>query len=194
MSILDADYWTQRYAQQETGWDTGLATPPITEFFEKVANKDARILVPGAGNGHESEWLFKQGFKHVYTCDWSALPLQQLQARVPDMPAAQLLQADFFKLELEPFDYIVEQTFFCAIDRALRPQYAAKTASLLKPGGQLVGVLFGVEFPFDGPPFGGDIDEYLAYFEPYFSAIKIEPCRNSIKPRQGNELFVHMRK
>jgi hypothetical protein len=79
--------------------------------------------------------------------------------------------------------------FFCAIDPQLRKQYVEKLASLLSPKGRMAGVLF--DFPLDaGPPFGGSKEEYLTLFQKYFSVRKMEPCRNSIAPRAGRELFV----
>lgn len=55
----------------------------------------------------------------------------------------------------DSFDLIIEQTFFCALDPKLRPEYAVKMAELLKPGGRLVGVLFNDTLNNDKPPFGG---------------------------------------
>ncbi len=88
----------------------------------------------------------------------------------------------------------MEQTFFCAIDPKLRAAYAAKCAELLAPGGRLVGVLFNTTFSKPGPPFGGTIEEYHAYFEPYFRFIHFEEAFNSIAPRQGRELFINLQK
>jgi thiopurine S-methyltransferase len=110
--------------------------------------------------------------------------------RIPDFPKAQLLCADFFDLKTGDFDFIVEQTFFCALDPELRNAYAHKVRSMLRKGGKLVGLLFNFPLTEAGPPFGGSTEEYLHYFEPLFESVYIEPCYNSIKPRLGSELFI----
>jgi hypothetical protein len=194
--ILNNDYWQQRYLQEATGWDTGGITPPIKTYVDGLTDKSARILIPGCGNAHEAHYLHQQGFTEVYVCDWAASPLEAFAKRCPDFPKEHLIQGDFFELELQDLDYIIEQTFFCAIEPSLRPKYAKKTASLLQTGGQVVGLLFNQNLPAPpmGPPFKGSKEEYLRYFTPYFSSVQIEPCYNSLKPRSGLELFIQLQK
>jgi methyl halide transferase len=112
----------------------------------------------------------------------------------PGFPANQLICGDFFKLEQRDFDYVVEQTFFCAILPEMRPDYAQKMSEILKEGGKLVGLLFGeaLDLDRDGPPFGGNREEYMDYFTPHFRIVKMEECKNSIKPREGSELFIEI--
>ena len=86
------------------------------------------------------------------------------------------------------FDYIIEQTFFCAIDTSRRSDYAKQMQKLLKPTGKLVGLLLDKHFE-SNPPFGGDKQEYETLFQQFFTIDKLAPCYNSIKPRQGSELF-----
>lgn len=194
--MLNKNYWQERYNAQQIGWDTGGITPPLQHYMDGVTNKAARILIPGCGMGHEASYLQEQGFTNVYVCDWAAAPLEGLLARCPDFPKEHLIQGDFFELELQDFDYILEQTFFCAIDPALRLNYAQKTAALLKKGGQVVGVLFNknLQLGRPGPPFGGNKEEYAGYFDPYFSKVTMEECYNSIAPRAGSELFIRLEK
>ncbi len=92
------------------------------------------------------------------------------------------------------FDLIIEQTFFCALDPALRQKYFDKMHSLLKPGGKLAGVLFNCQFDTATAPFGGTKEEYKQYFEKQFKINVYEECRNSIKPRIGRELFINLEK
>ena len=61
------------------------------------------------------------------------------------------------------FDLIIEQTFFCAISKKLRPVYAKKVHSLLSKNGKLVGLLFNAPMYEDHPPFGGTKDEHKTY-------------------------------
>ena len=98
-----------------------------------------------------------------------------------------IITGDFFEHKGQ-YDLILEQTFFCAIDPALRSCYVTKMHELLKPSGKLVGVLFNRSFD-GGPPFGGSKEEYEQLFSKHLHIKKMELCYNSILPRQGAEIF-----
>jgi len=196
-SPLDAAYWQERYATGRTGWDTGSITPPLRDYFTQLGPPDnRRILIPGAGRAYEAEYLHDQGYENIFVADVAPEALQALQQRVPGFPADHLLLEDFFRLPSQPpYDLIVEQTFFCALDPQLRPAYAQKCAMLLRPGGTLMGLLFDTDFaPSPEPPFGGTREEYRAYFAPYFDFTHFETAHNSLPPRQGRELFICLKR
>ncbi|WMJ74771.1 methyltransferase domain-containing protein [Cytophagaceae bacterium ABcell3] len=189
----DKEYWEKRYADDLTGWDTGAATPPIKNYIDQLTNKDISILVPGCGNAWEAEYIYTSGFKNVFLLDIAEAPLKNFQARMPEFPAHQLVQADFFKYS-GAFDLIIEQTFFCALSPSLRQAYAEQCHALLRKGGKLVGVLFNDELNKDKPPYGGSKEEYIDYFSPLFNINVFETCYNSIPPRAGRELFISLTK
>ena len=185
-------YWSQRYAENRTGWDIGAPSPPLTDYLDQLADKNIRLLIPGAGNAHEAEYAWRHGFKNVFVLDVAPEPLAAFAGRVPDFPAGQLIHGDFFA-HTGTYDLILEQTFFCSFPPLpeTRAAYAKKMHELLRPGGKLVGVWF--DIPLTGDlekrPFGGTGAEYRAYFRPYFSTKVFQRAYNSIKPRAGNELF-----
>jgi len=194
---FDSAYWQARYATGRDAWDARGVTPPLQAYFAQLAvARQPRVLIPGAGRAYEAEYLHRAGFEHVFVVDIAPEALQALAARVPGFPAEHLLLADFFALPNDPpYDLIVEQTFFCALDPALRPAYARQCAALLRPGGTLMGLLFDTDFgPVQEPPFGGSQEEYRGYFAPYFEFRHFETATNSLKPRQGRELFICLKK
>ena len=89
---------------------------------------------------------------------------------------------------------ILEQTCSCALAPALRPAYVERMHRMLNEGGKLVGVLFDDPLNTEHPPFGGDRGTYLELFRKHFPDVSMEPCRNSITPRAGRELWIHARK
>ena len=186
---LDANYWATRYATSETGWDLGGPSTPLKEYLDQRTNKELRILIPGGGRAYEAEYAHRLGFRNVFVIDLTEAPFVDLLARCPDFPKEHLIIGDLFAHESR-YDLILEQTFFCAIDPALRPKYVEHMHRLLEPGGHLVGVLFdSVPNPV-GPPFGGSEEEYHALFKPYFPEVSFERCNNSIAPRAGRELWL----
>lgn len=189
----NAGFWSERYKTGNTGWDIGEISRPLKEYIDQLENKDLHILIPGAGNAWEAEYLFKKDFSGIFIADIAREPLENFANRVPLFPKDHLLHTDFFNIEKE-FDLILEQTFFCALPVDKRPDYAKQAHKILKPGGKVVGVLFDFPLTETGPPFGGNKEEYLMYFSRYFSIEILEPCYNSIKPRMGNELFFKFQK
>jgi SAM-dependent methyltransferase len=189
--ITSPDYWNSRYLDSNTPWDIGYASPPIIEYMEKKVEKSARILIPGAGNAHEAAWLWENGYRNTWVVDIAEKALENIKEGVPEFPESHLLHKDFFALE-EQFDIVVEQTFFCALPPDWRPKYVSKMREVLSPEGLLFGVLFKFPLTSEGPPFGGSKEEYEKLFVPHFKIQKMELCRNSIKPRMGNELFFEL--
>ena len=189
MTKLDAAFWSQRYQENNTGWDIGYPSTPLKEFIDQLNNKDISILIPGAGNAYEAGYLLEQGFKNVHVVDLAQEPLDRFKASYPKMPDNQLIKGNFFD-HIGQYDLVFEQTFFCAIEPELRPKYASKMKDLLAPNGQLVGVMFDFPLTEKGPPFGGSEAEYRSTLEKYLTIDKLEACHNSIKPRAGSELFL----
>ena len=186
------DYWSLRYSEGRTGWDIGYPSTPIKEYVDQLEDKQVKILIPGAGNAYEAAYLHEQGFENVYVLDISSIPLDNFKKRYPNFPAQQLLQGNFFEHE-GAYDLIIEQTFFCSFPPTIknRTAYSEKMSSLLNSGGKLAGLWFTIPLTGDMEkrPFGGDKEEYIGYFEPYFEVHTLESCYNSIPARQGNELF-----
>lgn len=188
---LDESFWNERYTSGETGWDIGYASTPLKEYIDQLINKDLKILIPGGGNSYEAEYLFNSGFTNVSVIDISSIPLENLLNRIPSFPKENLLHLDFYDLK-GTYDLILEQTFFCTMDRKWREKYVSKMQTLLKPNGKLVGLLFNIPLNDYKPPIGGSEKEYRSLFEEKFIIEKMETAYNSIPSRAGNELFIIM--
>jgi methyl halide transferase len=196
MQNLNSDYWNNRYLENKTGWDIGYASPEIVKFAEKITDKEIAILIPGCGNAYEAEALLNLGFKNVTLVDFADTVVKSAQHKFSNqinLGSIKVIQEDFFSHDAK-YDLIIEQTFFCALNPELRPNYAKKMAQLLKPKGMLAGLFFNFPLTAEGPPFGGSLDEYKSYFEPFFNTIQFNVAQNSIEPRAGKELFAILEK
>ncbi len=189
MTNLNRDFWKERYTTNQIGWDTGTITTPLKEYIDQLKNKETKILIPGAGNSYEAEYLHNNGFTNVFVIDLVKAPLDNLLHRVPNFPKAHLLHGNFFALE-DTFDLIIEQTFYCALQPNLRDNYVTKMTELLRENGKIAGLLFQFPLTEQGPPFGGSKEEYINRFHKLFRIKTLETAYNSIKPREGNELFI----
>ncbi|MFY8107519.1 MAG: methyltransferase domain-containing protein [Bacteroidia bacterium] len=196
MPTIDELYWDSRYKQNKTGWDIGYPSEPIKCYIDQLTNKNVKILIPGCGNAYEAEYLIQQGFKNIHLVDISDTLVDKLKSNFKneiESGQIKISKSDFFEIE-ETYDLIFEQTFFCALETKLRDKYAHHMNKLLNKNGTLSGLLFNYVFEEDGPPFGGNINEYKKIFAPYFHIKTIENCYNSIKPRAGKELFFILNK
>jgi SAM-dependent methyltransferase len=190
---LDKNYWSGKYQNNLTGWDAGAVTTPIKTYIDQLSDKSVPILIPGCGFGHEAAYLYDHGFNNVTVIDLAPEPIAHLKDRCPNWSDDNLIVGNFFDHNGQ-YDIIFEQTFFCALNPEMRPAYASKATDLLSPGGKLVGVLFNISIPGPNPPYGGSADEYKLYFDQLFEFETYELCYNSIKPREGTELFINLRK
>lgn len=189
---LDATYWDNQWQSKTTGWDIGIASPPLTNFIDSIEDKNLAILIPGCGSAYEAEYLIEKGFNNITLIDISETACDILRTKFKHQPSIQILAYDFFVLDRK-YDIILEQTFFCALPPNMRQRYLWKTHQLLNKNGILVGLLFNRTFEVS-PPFGGSEDEYKKLFVMSFDLEMLEMAKNSIPPRAGTELFFRFRK
>ncbi len=189
MMKLNKEYWEERYQKGEDQWNVGDISTPIKEYIDQITDINIKILIPGAGNGYELEYLIEKDFKNSYVVDYAATPLENIKKRIPNLNENQIINSDFFELEGK-YDLIIEQTFFCALNPELREDYVRKMKSILNPKGKIAGLLFQFPLTAQGPPFGGLKEEYIALFQKEFNIITMETAYNSIAPRKNKELFV----
>jgi SAM-dependent methyltransferase len=187
MNQFNKTYWDERWKTGETQWDVGHPSTPLKKYIDGLTNKSMKILVPGAGNAYEGEYLLANGFANTVILDISEGPLEKIK-KMSGVVEKNIVIGDFFEHKGQ-YDLILEQTFFCALQPDLRKKYVEQCANLLVKGGKIAGVLFNDDFKNNHPPFGGSAKEYTDLFSTLFE-ISIEPCYNSIEQRQNRELFV----
>lgn len=186
---LNKEYWDSRYSEGNTGWDIGYASTPLKDYIDQLEDKDSAILIPGSGSAYEADYLEEKGFTNISIIDVSEEIIARLKERFRNTEHVTIVLGDFFE-HANTYDLVLEQTFFCALNPSFREIYYKQMYNILSPKGKIAGVMFGVEFEKEGPPFGGSKEEYQGLMKDYFKPKTMELCYNSIPQRQGSELFV----
>ena len=77
-------------------------------------------------------------------------------------------QGSFFDLNSEEkFDFVYDYTFLCALNPSIRSDWAKKMSELIKPGGELLTLMFPIrELESDIPPFKVSLQLYRDLLEP----------------------------
>jgi methyl halide transferase len=190
-------FWDQRYEQANTPWDLGTPSPPFARWLREGRMTPGKLLVLGAGRGHDARLFARAGFE-VTAVDFSESAVAAMRSLTnPTLPLT-ILQADMFDLPVsynDSFDYVLEYTCYCAIDPARRPDYADLVQRVLKPGGQLVALAFPLWDRAGGPPFAVSVAEMVELFTwRGFQLVHREQPPDSVRPRQGNEELIVLEK
>ncbi len=186
MEELSTEFWNTRYLENKIGWDLGGVSPALKYWIDELKDTSNKILIPGAGNAYEVDYLIQRGFQDITVVDIAPHLISELKKRFDKLKQVTIILGDFFELT-GSFDIILEQTFFCALAPSLRSAYVTKMASLLTPNGRLLGVLFNRDFK-GGPPFGGSTEEYRDLFQQAFE-VTFFPCQVSHPARMGSEVL-----
>jgi len=178
--------WNQAYQENFTPWDKGLPAPPLVEWLASHT-LSGRVLAPGCGLGHDVAYLVSLGID-AYGLDIAPAAVARAKEHYPQL-AERFVCADLFELRGQ-YDAIVEHTCLCALPPEWRVKYRDAVASLLKPGGLLVGVFF-INPEMDpgetGPPFGISMDELNALFAERFQVVESRAPKTAYPGREGRE-------
>ncbi|MEO8289208.1 MAG: methyltransferase domain-containing protein [Chloroflexota bacterium] len=190
------DFWEERYRQLDIPWDLSGPAPQFVALAEGAhAPLPGRMIVLGCGRGNDAIFFAGKGFD-VTAVDFAPTALQAAeQAAEAAGVKIDFLQADMFALPQayhHAFDYVLEHTCFAAIPPERREEYVGVVHSLLKSDGLYIAILF-AHGRQGGPPFTTDPTEARDLFSPRFSIEQLEITPNSVKQREGKELFGLMR-
>ena len=183
-------FWEDIYLAGEAQWDLQGSTP----IFKNLSNNLplGNLCIIGCGRGYDAIEFAKKGFK-VTAVDFASSAILSLKKMAEDENVSlQIIERDIFTLMPDyenSFDYVIEQTCFCAIHPSRRKEYEVIVKGILKVGGHLVGLWFPLDKDIkeDGPPYGTTIDDVKSIFRNGWEITKEEFSEHSIKPRRGRE-------
>jgi SAM-dependent methyltransferase len=192
--VNSAQKWDADYERRTDGWDLNGPTPVFKRLASSRELAPGRMMVPGAGRGHDAREFARHGFR-VTAVDFAPRAVREMHRLADPALPVEILQHDLFTLPPElnhSFDYVLEYTCFCAIDPARRAEYADLVTRLLKPKGLYIDLAFPLDGRRGGPPFAVTEAEIMELFQARgFKLTWREKPADSIKPRHhAEELFI----
>jgi SAM-dependent methyltransferase len=186
-----SDFWESRYHDHVTPWDAGKVPDALRDYTKRIKS-GSRILIPGCGSAYEAGYLAENGLD-VLAIDFSPAAVELAKKNLFRFGDIVRL-ADFFEFDYgKPYEVIYERAFLCALPPRMWPQYAPRTAQLLRPGGELAGFFFLRETE-KGPPFGTTREALHALLAPHFDLVEDRVVTDSIPVFQDAERWQVWRK
>eukprot|EP00287_Rhodomonas_sp_CCMP768_P010150 CAMPEP_0196737878 /NCGR_PEP_ID=MMETSP1091-20130531/15463_1 /TAXON_ID=302021 /ORGANISM="Rhodomonas sp., Strain CCMP768" /LENGTH=213 /DNA_ID=CAMNT_0042081785 /DNA_START=175 /DNA_END=816 /DNA_ORIENTATION=- len=206
-SSKERDHWEGMWARGLKPGDAFDATKSSESFLDILSSwretaqaRKCRMLVPGCGRGYDVVEAAKLNFDAL-GLDISETAVSAAQAYRDSQGTlsgkAEFSTTDFFLLqESGSFDLIFDYTFLCAIDPSTRSAWAETMQRLLKPGGELVTLIFPLGDHTSGPPYAMSTDLVKGLLEPRgFVCEFMEPVppAKSHPGRGGKEVLARWR-
>ena len=189
--------WDKLYIDNNTGWDLGQPTPVFTNIAKDI--RPGNLCILGCGHGYDAIMFSQNGF-NVTAVDFAPTPIKYINDKARELSLSIItIQESIFSLSPRldnHFDYIIEQTCFCAIDPQKRKAYHDLVYNLLKPGGTIIGLWFpiGKSLSEGGPPFAVSEKEVKLLFNYKWDMKKEEFPNDSIESRLGREKLIIFKK
>lgn len=190
--------WEEHWAEGDTPWDAGRASPVLEKYVaEHPTKKAARALIPGCGSGYDVFHLARAGYRSIGI---DIAP--SAQRRFSELRTiaglteteASLVTFDFFALSPDdlggPFDLIWDYTFYCAISPGQRDAWRSQMDRLLSPNGTLLMLLYPVVAgapESQGPPYPLDPQKVTQQLSPSFRVQHLAKATDSHPGREGKE-------
>jgi SAM-dependent methyltransferase len=195
--INTPEYWEMQYQKGQVPWELGRPTPVFQRLQKSGRFPPGRMMVVGAGRGHDARFFAREGFG-VTAVDFALEAVQAMRDLDDLATPVEILEEDIFNLPAECqgiFDYVLEYTCFCSIDPGRRGAYGDVVASLLKPGGHYIALAFPNIDRRGGPPFPVSPDELIELLaERGLTLEHREIPADSVPGRRGYEELLVMRK
>lgn len=197
--------WEERWRAGRTGWDAGRSAPALLELVQSGTLPVGRALVPGCGAGYDVLTLASPE-RSVLGLEIAPTAIERFDglrtsAGVP-AERASVSQADFFTfVPGAPFDLVWDYTFLCAINPERRSAWAKQMSTVLRPGGELLTLIFPVTgFEPDasnvgvGPPYPLSPSYVERLVREHFETVSLSKVESSHVERQGKEWLGRFRR
>ena len=187
-----------------SSFDTGgIVSPALQQLIDNKVIPTGRALVPGCGRGYDIVALASEE-RYALGIDMSGVAVKEALAAIDKLPTEKrpspetfdIKEGSFFDLseeEDQKFDFIYDYTFLCALDPSIRTAWARKMAALVKPGGELLTLIFPIrDNSTEGPPFQVSLELFTDLLTPIgFECMRLEllPSELCHRDRDGSALL-----
>lgn len=136
MPPTSADAWNQRYVDESTRWDSGLASRELTSVLDEIGLTNGRALELGCGTGTNSVLLAERGFD-VTAVDMAPLAIERATTRAADAGVQvrfEVADVTIWDTDVEPFDLLFDRGCYHCV-RSVNPYgYLATLRRVTRPG------------------------------------------------------------
>eukprot|EP01025_Chloroclados_australasicus_P053019 TRINITY_DN6200_c0_g3_i1.p1 TRINITY_DN6200_c0_g3~~TRINITY_DN6200_c0_g3_i1.p1 ORF type:complete len:262 (+),score=28.54 TRINITY_DN6200_c0_g3_i1:22-786(+) len=141
--------WQEGVAPGEK-WDRTVVSPALEDVLNgKLDVQNKRVVVPGCGRGYDVIAFSQAGAVQAIGLEITQLAVDQAVKYRDSLglppsvsSSAQFQFVDFFVYQDAGFDVGYDYTFLCAIHPDLREQWSKTWFQLIKPGGELVTLIY----------------------------------------------------
>jgi SAM-dependent methyltransferase len=196
-NVNSSQFWDSLYKSDQFGWDLGGPTPVFSRLADSGLLDPGKMLVLGAGRGHDARLFARRGFD-VTAVDFSDAAYEAMNQLDDSRFPVEIVKADFFSLPPDwngRFDYILDYTSFCAVLPQRRAEYADLVARLLKPQGKYIILAFPIGTRPGGPLYTVQPEAIIdLYAKRGFTLQLRESPVDSVPRRKGYEELLILRK
>ena len=196
-NVDNPKFWENLYISDDAGWDLGGPTPVFKTIFSTI--KPKKICIIGCGKGYDAVMFARNNF-NVTAIDFAPSAVKSLKSLAKkNKVIINVLEKDIFSLATQynnSFDYVLEQTCFCAIHPSKRKEYEKLVYRILKTNGKIIGLWFPLDKDINdgGPPYGTTVEEVKSLFRKRWMLESEEFPKESIKSRKCREKLIIFKK
>ena len=166
--------------------------------YPNKSNKHATRIPAGCGRGYDVAEMVRLGAAESIGLDLAPTAKAEADEYIrteaglspAEQAKAKVVLADFFQFTDPGFDIAYDYTFFCALRPDMRNAWAEKYATLIRPGGKLITMMYPCDPNKDrsvGPPFP-------VFPEDYDKALLANGFRKEHVVKLGDDISVERRK
>lgn len=185
-------FWSKRWDAGKAPWDLGGIPPSLLAYLNQ-RHPGGRVLIPGCGSGYEVR-AFHEAGHDVTAIEFAATAVAHAKELLGPL-GDKVIQANFFKHDfgVNHYDIVYERGFLCSLPMDRWADYAARMASLIAPGGRLLGMFLYGEEP-EPPPFPLTEEKAQALLGGSFELLNSARVAGSVPVYEGMERWQEWRR
>jgi len=187
---LDAEFWHQRWEDNDIAFHVNEANPLLVGYFDRLSLAEgARVFLPLCGKSLDIAWLLSKGYR-VVGVELIESAIAQLFSELGMNPEISdlgrikhystanidIFVGDIFDLSgevLGPVDAVYDRAALVALPEDMRRRYTAHLIEITDKAPQLLIAHQYDQNAMDGPPFSISDEEIEAHYREYYDLAKL---------------------